>query len=75
MAELINHVSFMVCGYDLTVSMAAQAGQLELNVFKPTISYCLFKSLDMTAEALNLFERFCLRDLKILKGDQKIEKT
>ena len=64
MAELINNVSFMVCGYDLTVSMAAQAGQLELNVYKPVISYCLFNSVDMMTEALALFDRFCLKDLK-----------
>ena len=66
MAELINHVSFIVCGNDLTVSMAAQAGQLELNVFKPTIAYCLFKSVDMMTEAIKLFNQFCLQDLKVL---------
>ena len=66
MAELINHVSFIVCGNDLTVSMAAQAGQLEFNVYKPTISYCLFKSVDMMTEAMNLFDKYCLKDLKVL---------
>ena len=64
MAELINQVSFMVCGYDLTINMAAQAGQLELNVYKPTISYCLFKSIDIMTEAIKLFDQFCLKDLK-----------
>ncbi len=64
MAELINQVSFMVCGYDSAISMAAQTGQLELNVYKPTISYCLFKSIDMMTEAINLFDWFCLKDLK-----------
>lgn len=64
MAELINQISFMVCGYDFAISMAAQAGQLELNVYKPTISYCLFKSIDMMTEAIKLFDQFCLKDLK-----------
>jgi aspartate ammonia-lyase len=64
MAELINHVSFLVCGYDLTVSMAVQAGQLELNVYKPTIAYCLFRAVDMMTEAIRLFDKFCVRDLK-----------
>ncbi len=64
MAELINHVSFLVCGYDLAVSMAAQAGQLELNVYKPTISYCLFKSIGLMTEAISLFNEFCLKNLK-----------
>jgi len=71
MAELINQVSFIVCGYDLSVSMAAQAGQLELNVYKPTISYCLFKSIDMMKEAINLFNQFCLKDLK---ATEKLER-
>ena len=70
MAELINQVSFMVCGYDLAISMAAQAEQLELNVYKPTISYCLFKSIDMMTEAIKLFDQFCLKDLK---ASEKLE--
>jgi len=65
MAELINNISFMVCGYDLTVSMASQSGQLELNVYKPVISYCLFRSVDVMTEAINLFDKFCLKELKI----------
>ena len=63
--ELVNQVSFMGCGYDLAVSVAAQAGQLELNVYKPTISYCLFKSIDMMAEAISLFSQFCLQELQV----------
>ena len=60
MAELINQAAFLVCGHDSAVSMAANAGQLELNVFKPVIAHALFKSIDMTANALNLFNKFCL---------------
>ena len=70
-AELINQVSFIVCGNDLTISMAAQAGQLELNVYKPIISYCLFKSIDMMTEAINLFNKFCLKELKVLEKQTK----
>jgi aspartate ammonia-lyase len=64
MAELINQVSFLVCGYDSSISMAAQAGQLELNVYKPIISYCLFRSIDRMTESISLFERFCLKELR-----------
>jgi len=70
MPELINQVAFMVCGYDLTVSMAAQSGQLELNVFKPVIAYSLFKSIDMMTEAIELFNKYCLTDIKIGKALQ-----
>ena len=66
MAELVNQVAFMVCGYDLTISMAAQAGQLELNVYKPTISYCLFRSIDLMTEAIQRFDDFCLKGLKAI---------
>ena len=73
-AELINQVSFLVCGYDLAISMAAQAGQFELNVFKPTISYCLLKSTDMMAEAIYKFNEYCLKETKVLNtGKDGIE--
>jgi aspartate ammonia-lyase len=73
MAELINNISFMVCGYDLSVNMASQAGQLELNVYKPIISYCLFRSVDMMTEAIDLFDKFCLKNLKLkLKSKEEI---
>lgn len=67
MAELINQISFIVCGYDLTINMAAQAGQLELNVYKPTISYCLFKSIDLMTEAIKLFDQYCLQGMKVVE--------
>ena len=62
--ELINQVSFMVSGYDLTIHMASQAGQLELNVFKPVISHSLFKSLEVMTSSISLFDRFCLVGIK-----------
>jgi len=68
MSELINNVSFIVCGHDLAISMAAQAGQLELNVYKPVISHCLFKSVDMMTESINLFEQVYLREIKANKS-------
>ena len=59
-AELINQVAFLVCGYDLSISMAAGAGQLELNVFKPVISYALFKSIDYMANSIQKFNEYCI---------------
>jgi len=61
MAELINQVAFLVCGYDQSISMAANAGQLELNVFKPIIVYSLFRSIDIMASALDKFNEYCLQ--------------
>lgn len=42
--EVVNQVAFEVCGNDVTISMAAEAGQLQLNAFEPVIAHCLFTS-------------------------------
>ena len=63
MAELINHVAFLVCGYDSTISMAANDGQLELNVFKPVIAFCLFKAIGIMERSISKFNDYCLRGL------------
>jgi aspartate ammonia-lyase len=55
--EVVNQVCFMVIGHDLTITLCAEGGQLQLNAFEPTIGYCLLSSLrHMTAaiETLNL---------------------
>ena len=41
----LNQVAFEVVGNDVTISMAAEAGQLQLNAFEPIIAHSLFKSL------------------------------
>ncbi|WP_328416861.1 aspartate ammonia-lyase [Streptomyces violaceus] len=43
--EVVNQVAFEVIGNDLTVTMAAEAGQLQLNAFEPVIAYSLLRSL------------------------------
>ena len=47
--EVVNQVAFMVVGHDLTVTMCAEGGQLQLNAFEPTIGYCILSSLRITA--------------------------
>ncbi len=49
--EVVNQVCFQVVGNDLTVTMAAEAGQLQLNVFEPVIAFNLFQSVDMLTQA------------------------
>ncbi len=59
--EVVNMVCYQVVGNDLTITMAAEAGQLQLNVFEPVIGFNLFQSLDMlTRGALVLRERCVL---------------
>jgi aspartate ammonia-lyase len=43
--EVVNQVAFEVAGNDVTISMAAEAGQLQLNAFEPIIAHCLFQSI------------------------------
>ena len=56
--EMVNQVAFEVIGNDMTVTMAAEAGQLQLNAFEPIIAHSLFKSLQhLTAACRTLGER------------------
>ena len=49
----MNQVAFMVIGHDLTVTMCAEGGQLQLNAFEPTIGYCVLSSLRTLTAAVN----------------------
>ena len=60
--ELINQVCFRVFGNDLTISLAASAGQFELNVMQPVMAFCLFESIEMITNAVS-----SLAD-KVVKG-------
>ena len=58
--EVVNQVAFRVIGNDLTVTMAAEAGQLELNVMEPIIVYGLFESIEMLAHAIDTLREKCV---------------
>ncbi len=58
--EVVNQVAFEVIGNDLTVTMAAEAGQLELNAMEPVIAYNLFTSLDMLGRACRTLTQRCI---------------
>ncbi len=60
MAEMLNMVCFQVIGNDLTVSMAVQAGQLELNVMMPVIAYNLHQSIEILKNAIRVFIDRCV---------------
>jgi fumarate hydratase class II len=64
LAEMLNMAMFQVMGNDLTVMMAGQAGQLELNVMMPIIAYNLFQSMDIIINAVNAFSEKCVAGLK-----------
>jgi fumarate hydratase, class II len=60
LAEMLDMAMFHVIGNDTTVSLAAQAGQLELNVMMPIIAHNLFEMMQVTIGAVNAFNRFCV---------------
>lgn len=64
MAEMLNMAMFQVMGNDMTILMAGQAGQLELNVMMPIIGYNLFQSMDIIINAVNAFTQKCVRGVQ-----------
>ncbi|HEY4372957.1 MAG TPA: aspartate ammonia-lyase [Burkholderiales bacterium] len=61
--EVVNQIAFEVIGNDITITMAAEAGQLQLNAFEPMIAWSLFKSIGhLTAGCATLTEN-CVRGI------------
>ncbi len=58
--EVVNQACFLVIGHDVTVTMAAEAGQLELNAFEPVIFYQLFESLRALTGAVRTLSENCI---------------
>jgi aspartate ammonia-lyase len=61
--EVVNQVAFQVIGNDLTITLAAEAGQLQLNVMEPIISFATFESLDMLTAAVKTLTERCIRGI------------
>ena len=60
LAEMLNMACYQVMGDHLTVSLAASAGQLELNVMMPIIGYNLFQMMDILISAMGAFTTKCV---------------
>jgi aspartate ammonia-lyase len=58
--EVVNQVCFDVIGGDMTVTMAAEAGQLQLNVFEPVIAYRLLRGMSMLRNACDVLRTRCV---------------
>jgi aspartate ammonia-lyase len=58
--EVVNQVAYLVIGHDLTITMCAEGGQLQLNAFEPTIGYCVMSSLRVLTAAINTLTRKCI---------------
>jgi aspartate ammonia-lyase len=62
--EVVNQVAFEVIGNDITVTLAAEAGQLQLNAFEPIIAHSLFKSLQHLAAACATLNERCVKGIQ-----------
>jgi len=58
--EVVNQAAFYVIGADVTITMAAEAGQLQLNVMEPVIAFSLFTSLEYMGNAVNTLTSKCV---------------
>jgi aspartate ammonia-lyase len=62
--EMVNQVCFQVVGCDTTVSMAAEHGQLELNVMMPVIAHNVLLSMRILANAARVLDERCVRGIE-----------
>jgi len=62
--EVVNQIAFEAIGNDVTVTMAAEAGQLQLNAFEPIIAHSLFKSLQHLAAGCRTLADRCVRGIQ-----------
>lgn len=61
--EVVNQAAFLVIGNDVTIGMAVEAGQMELNAFEPIIFHDLFESLDVLRNSIDTLTANCIRGI------------
>ena len=61
--EVVNQIAFQVIGADLTVTMAAEAGQLQLNVMEPVIAYNLMTSVTLLTRGCDVLRTRCVQGI------------
>ncbi|MEW9668341.1 aspartate ammonia-lyase [Ammoniphilus sp. 3BR4] len=64
MCEVINQIAFQVMGNDHTICLAAEAGQLELNVMEPVLFFNLIQSLSIMNQGFKVFRTYCLEGIE-----------
>lgn len=61
--EVVNQIAFTVIGNDLTVTMAAESGQLQLNAFEPIIARSLMMSITYLRKGCRVLADYCISDI------------
>jgi len=62
--EMMNQVAFQIIGADLTITMASEAGQLQLNAFEPIIAFNLLQNIKMMSRAINTCAEKCINNIR-----------
>lgn len=78
MPEVINQIAFQVCGNDLTISMASEAGQFELNVMEPVLVFNLLQSISIMNNGFRVFTKHCLKGIQVVDAErlkENVEKS
>ena len=75
--EVVSQVAYLIIGHDYTITMAAEAGQLELNAFEPVLFHHLFESIDTLKEAAATLTKHCITGITANKKqcEEYIEKS
>ena len=63
--EVVSQVAYLVIGHDLTVTLCAEGGQLQLNAFEPTIGFSILKSLRMLTAVIDTLTRRCVNGIEV----------
>lgn len=63
--EMMNQIAFQVIGNDLTVTLAASAGQLQLNAMEPVIILNILQSMRMLTRGMEIFKQQCVAGIEV----------
>lgn len=66
--EAMSQVAYQIVGNDVAISMAAEAGQLQLNAMEPLIAYNILESIQLLSRAMNMLEERCIKGITVNEG-------
>lgn len=61
--EVVNQVCFNIIGKDITITLASEAGQLQLNVMEPVIAHALFTGIEQLCNAIRTLQDRCIKGI------------
>jgi aspartate ammonia-lyase len=61
--EVVNQIAFEAVGNDVTVTMAAEAGQLQLNAFEPIIAHSIFATMKHLRAGCHILAKYCVNGI------------